>query len=443
MTGSRRTALAVPSAPRRPARPVLLGLGAVVACASIAVGCGVVSGVTGDAADDTITVMTWAPQNTDATNKPGMPALAEAYARWVNKNGGIDGRKLKVLTCNDHNDTVAAAKCARRAVDEGAVAVVGSYSQHGDAFLSPLESAGVPYIGGYGVTSDEFQSPLSYPVNGGMPALVAGLGEELGKNCGPVSLIRPDTIAGDELSAPFDQGLKDGGHAASDDLRADENATEYGTQSKQALVYATSGASTSTSASTSAEGCVVPALDEQTDTFMDSFRRDRADYPAVRTASVLGSVEQSTVNASGGASSPYEGSYITGWYPVASDARWDAMKKVINEEAFDDDRIDTADPGVQTTWIAYRVFQQVVESLKGGDITASTVHRALDDGLKVTTGGLTPTLSWRFEDLKGVAGYPRLVNADVTFQVVKQGRLVAARKGFVNVGKVLEATTYG
>ena len=39
---------------------------------------------------------------------------------------------------------------------------------------------------------------------------------------------------------------------------------------------------------------------------------------------------------SGGASGPYEGSYITGWYPVETDARWDPMKKVISEQAFDD-----------------------------------------------------------------------------------------------------------
>ena len=33
------------------------------------------------------------------------------------------------------------------------------------------------------------------------------------------------------------------------------------------------------------------------------------------------------------------------------------MRKVINEHAFGDNRIDPADPGVQTTWIAYTVLQ--------------------------------------------------------------------------------------
>ena len=108
------------------------------------------------------------------------------------------------------------------------------------------------------------------------------------------------------------------------------------------------------------------------------------------------------IDASGGASGPYEGSYITGWYPVESDARWDAMKKVISEQAFGDNRIDPADAGVQTTWIAYTVLKAAVESLGDGEVSSDSVRRALDDGLKVHTGGLTPTLPL------GVPGRTRL-----------------------------------
>ncbi|WP_369247368.1 ABC transporter substrate-binding protein [Streptomyces sp. R41] len=429
MTGRRRTRTSSPVLPR-PVKATLLSAGALAACASIAVGCGVIPGATGGSGDDPVTVMTWAPEKTAATNKPGMPAMAKAYARWINSHGGINGHKLKVLTCNDHNDFVDAAKCAQHAVDENVVAVVGSYSQHGRTFLAPLESAGIPYIGGYGVTDDEFTSPLSYPVNGGEPALLAGLGEQLGKNCGPVALVRPDTTAGDELPVLLNSGLKSEGHTSAADQRAADDATEYSRQTQQALERATSDPLE--------RGCVVPALGDRTDTFMDSFRRDREDYPAVRTGSVLGSVDQSLIDATGGKSSPYEGSYVTGWYPNSNDPRWDAMRKVIKEQAFGDNRIDPADAGVQTTWIAYTVLKAAIESLGDGEVSAHAIRRSLDDGLKVTTGGLTPTLSWRFEDLIAAVDFPRLVNADVTFQVVRQGLLVSARRGFVNVSKTLE-----
>ncbi|MFF1274013.1 ABC transporter substrate-binding protein [Streptomyces marokkonensis] len=413
----------------RPVRGGALTTGVLVACASLAAGCGIVPGATGGSGDETVTVMTWAPDDTNATNKPGMPAFAQAYARWVNSQGGINGRRLNVLTCNEKNDTVTAARCARRAVDEKAVAVVGSYSQYADSFLPTLEAAGIPYIGGYGITNDEFTSPLSYPVNGGQPALLAGLGRTLADICGPVTLVRPDTIVGDQLPPLLDSGLKAGGHAPAGDQRAVEAATAYDSQVGRALERAT--------AEPGEEGCVVPALGDRTGTFMDSFRRARGDRPDVRTATVLGSVDQSAIDASGGASGPYEGSYVTGWYPAAGDPAWDGMKKVIEQEAFGDNRIDAADAGVQTTWIAYTVFRQTVESLGDGEVTADTVSGALDGGLKVTTGGLTPTLQWKFQDELAAVGFPRLVNAHVTLQVVEKGRLVAAREGFTDVTKTL------
>ncbi|MFF9626242.1 ABC transporter substrate-binding protein [Streptomyces griseosporeus] len=429
MTGRRHTRSTFLLTRTGPVTRVARAAAAAAACASLAAGCGVIPGATGGSGDDPIKVMTWAPMDTEATNKPGMPAFAQAYERWTNAHGGINGRRLKVLVCNEHNDLVGAAKCARRAVQEEVVAVVGSYSQYADSFFPPLEGAGIPYIGGYGITTAEFTSPLSYPVNGGQPALLAGLGRKLATACGPVTLVRPDSIAGDELPALLDSGLKAGRHAASGDQRAAEDATEYSAQSERALERSTAGAGE--------EGCVVPALGDRTDIFMDSFRRAREDYPRVRAATVLGSVDQTVIDASGGRAGPYEGAYITGWYPVASDPRWDGMKKVIKEQAFLDNRIDPADAGVQTTSIAYTAFTQVVERLGDGEVTADTVRSALDKGVTVDTGGLTPTLRWEFSGKLAAVGFPRLVNADVTLQVVRDGRLVAAEKGFVDVTRTL------
>ncbi|MDX3351647.1 MULTISPECIES: ABC transporter substrate-binding protein [Streptomyces] len=433
MTGRRPIRSTPPGGPRgrlRATRTGVLSAGALVACAALAAGCGVVPGATGGSGDDPITVMTWAPQDTGATNKPGMPALARAYARSINAQGGLAGRKLNVLTCNDHNDSVAAAKCARRAVKENAVAVVGSYSQYADSFFPVLEGARIPYIGGYGLTNTEFTSPLSYPVNGGQPALLAGLGSALAGSCGPVTLVRPDTIAGDQLSALLDSGLASGGHERSHDQRAAEDATAYDDQAERALAR---------DGGVSAEpGCVVPALGDRTGTFMDSFRRARGDRADVRTATVLGSVDQTTINASGGASGPYEGAYVTGWYPAVSDPAWDGLKRLIKDQAFGDNDVDPADAGVQTTWIAYTVLKQVVESLGDGEVSSDTVRRALDDGPEVGTGGLTPGLRWTFADKLASVGFPRLVNADVTLQVVREGRLVSARDGAVDTTRTLQ-----
>ncbi|MEV6563916.1 ABC transporter substrate-binding protein [Streptomyces kronopolitis] len=435
--------------PRPFPRARVVPLASATACtaviASLLSGCGALPG-SGDSGEKApLTVMTWAPEGTKATNMPGMPAMAQAYARWVNSRGGIRGHRLRVLTCNERNDSVYAAQCAQRAVDEGAVAVVGSYSQSGRSFMSPLEVKGIPFIGGYGASDEEFESPLSYPVNGGQASLLAGNGRQLAGDCKRVALVRPDTLQGDQMPSLLNSGLTSGHRHPAKDIKAPEDGTDYSSEVNRALDGVGADPAlhgTALSGSTADGSCVTASLGDHTDTFFDSFRRLQEDGPRVRVASVLGSVGQSLVNRTGGTAGPLEGADITGWYPVAGDHRWDPMRKVITDFAFDDNRIDPADQGVQTTWIAYTVLRSLVEQLDDRgteDITAHTLQQALDRGDRaVDTGGLTPKLRWRDEDMLAVQDFPRIVNGTVTYQVVRDGELVAARKGFVNVTGTLE-----
>ncbi|MFB7518115.1 ABC transporter substrate-binding protein [Streptomyces sp. NPDC056144] len=419
--------------------PLLAYVTTIAAGASLLTGCGMLPGATGGSREQ-VTVMTWAPDQTRATNMPGMPAMAQTYARWINAQGGIDGHELRVLTCNEENTPAGAAACARRAVHEGAVAVVGSYSQNGEAFMAPLEAAGIPYIGGYGISEDEFTSPLSYPVNGGQASLIAGHGMQLAESCRTVSLVRPDTVDGDRLSGLLNSGLSRASHRNAVDIPAVEDAGEYTRQAGKARDQAGNE-----------KGCVTAVLGERTQTFFDSFRRlpeqaegkgktrtgDDKPGDSVRISSVLGSVGQPVIDRTGGAHSPFEGAYVTGWYPESDDKSWQPMREAIRQHAFADNRVDPSDAGVQTTWIAYTVLKAVIESLDQDEITGEKIATALDRGARIDTGGLTPSLRWKYEDLLGAAGYPRIVNHKVTFQVVRNGRLVAQKPGFVDVGETV------
>ncbi|WP_405779702.1 ABC transporter substrate-binding protein [Streptomyces sp. NBC_00859] len=418
----------------------VLALCTAAGTSSLLAGCGELPGKPGGSRG-TVTVMTWAPESTPATNMPGMPAMAAAYARWVNAHGGMGGHRLRVLTCNDHNGPIGAGSCAERAVEEGAVAAVGSYSAYGQSFMPPLEAAGIPYIGGYGVSSEEFRSALSYPVNGGQASLLAGSGGQLARDCDRVALVRPETVDGDELPNLLDTGLAASGRAPATDIRTTEDAGEYRAQAAEALKAVGAGPETPGSpppGGGSGTGCVSAVLGGRTQTFVDSFRRLDGSGRRVRIASVLGSVGQGLVDSTGGKDGPYEGAYVTGWYPVAGDPRWQPMRDVIDKYAFGDNRIDPADAGAETTWIAYTALKEVVESLGKDRVTADDLTRALDGGLAVRTGGLTPTLRWRFQDLLASRDFPRLVNRRVTYQVVRDGRLVALRNGAVDVGPTLE-----
>lgn len=369
----------------------------------------------------TITVMTFAPQDTKATNMPGMPGMAKAYEAWVNSKGGINGHKLRVLTCNEKNTPNGAADCARKAIDEKAVAVVGSYSQHGRAFMAPLEAEGIPFIGGYGVSSEEFQSTLSYPVNGGQPVLLAGAGHQLGKACSQVAIVRPDTLAGDSMPILLNAGLKLNKAPEANDIRAAEDSADYIAQAREALANSSGGKD---------RGCVTAVLGERTETFFDAFRREDSKHKNPQISSVLGSVSQAVVDRTGGRKSPFEGAYVTSWYPVSTDALWEPMRKVISDHAFGNDAVDPDDSGTQTTWIAYTVLSETLKRFKPDeDITARKMSRMLNQAEPVRTGGLTPDLSWRYGDMRAVAGFPRMVNGRVNFQVVQSGRLVAQQGG--------------
>ncbi|MFB8398756.1 MULTISPECIES: ABC transporter substrate-binding protein [Streptomyces] len=390
--------------------------------ASLVAGCGALPG--GSAASGgpggTITVMTFAPEGTKATNMPGMTGMAKAYERWVNAKGGINGHKLRVLTCNEKNTPSGAADCARKAVAEKAVAVVGSYSQHGRAFMAPLEAEGIPFIGGYGVSSEEFQSPMSYPVNGGQSVLIAGAGHQLGRVCDQVALVRPDTIPGDALPVLLNAGLRANKMADAADIRAAEDSADFKPQATEALAHTTG------TGKEKEKGCVTAVLGERTETFFDAFRRTEPQRRKPQISSVLGSVSQSLVDRTGGRESPFEGAYITSWYPVSSDPVWEPMRKVVTEFAFGDDTVDPDDTGAQTTWIAYTVLSEIVKRFgKGEGVDARKVKRSLNEAQPVRTGGLTPDLSWRYQDMRAVAGFPRIVNGQVTFQIVQAGRLVA------------------
>ncbi|WP_354641918.1 ABC transporter substrate-binding protein [Kitasatospora camelliae] len=372
-----------------------------------------------------LTVMTWSPAGTGAIDRPGMTALAEAVGREINAKGGIAGRRLRVLTCNEHNTADGATACARQAVDAKAVAVIGSFSQYGSNFMPALEVAGIPYLGGYGLTGPEFSSPLSYPVAGGMPALIAGSGRQLVEaGCRQIALIRPDTRAGDTLANYLSSAVRQTSTKVTD-LKAPEMSNDYTTIAKRAIGEDKPG------------NCVLSALGaEPTSNLLDPYRRQAARN--TQLASVIGSFQQSVVDSTGGDSGPLRGAYATGWFPAESSQVWDPLRATVRGNRDGGTAIDVADPGVQTTWVAYEVFRQAVERVgKDRPVTGKALRAVLDSGDPIDTGGTTPPLSWGVTSMLPSAESPRLVNTAVTFQQVQGGRLVEQRKGFIDVRWVL------
>ncbi|MGK4584192.1 ABC transporter substrate-binding protein [Kitasatospora sp. HPMI-4] len=369
------------------------------------------------------TVMTWSSSGSGAADRHGVTDIAGAIGKTVFKNG-LGGRRLKVLTCNEQNTADGASACARQAVDAHVLAVIGSYSQYGDSFMPVLENARIPYLGGFGLSGADFSSPDSYPVAGGTPTLVAGSGRQLAAaGCRNIALIRPDTRAGDTLTRYLSGALQPSG-ARLTDIKVAEKTTDLSGPAAKAIGDDRTGS------------CVTNALGpDQTLTLIEAYRRLAPKHTVL--ASLLGSVQQSVIDATGGENSPLNDSLAVGWYPPEGARVWDDLRATVQSAG--DQHIDTSDLGVQNTWVAYQVFLQATQriSAAGQPLTAKTLRAELDSGDSFDTGGTTPRLNWGMTDMLPSAESPRLVNTWVTFQQVKGGRLTEQQRGFSDVRWVL------
>lgn len=116
-------------------------------------------------------------QITDTANATSLPEAAagvRAAVAAINQAGGILGKPVELLICDDKADGNEAAKCARKAVREAVVATVGNTSNFGNVILPVLAQAGIASIGHNPISAEDFNSPVAFPLQGGSPVAVAG-----------------------------------------------------------------------------------------------------------------------------------------------------------------------------------------------------------------------------------------------------------------------------
>ena len=117
-----------------------------------------------------IKVMVEAPVNTQLPPYPNIPGAAEVYEQYINDKGGIKGRPLEVIICDDKGDPNEGANCARQAVEEKVVAVVGSFTFDASRIIPILEEDKIAWFGGCcPLVAQEFTSPISFVLGSLLP----------------------------------------------------------------------------------------------------------------------------------------------------------------------------------------------------------------------------------------------------------------------------------
>ncbi|MDQ2650721.1 MAG: ABC transporter substrate-binding protein [Actinomycetota bacterium] len=126
-----------------------------------------------------IKLMSITTVGTSGSDLPEIFSAGQAAVDAINADGGIDGRPLELIECNDQFDPNIAAQCGREAVQQGVVAVTGSAGNTADAYFPILQEAGIPLVGSAGQQNPELTSPNSYLITSGTIGEIYGAAKGL------------------------------------------------------------------------------------------------------------------------------------------------------------------------------------------------------------------------------------------------------------------------
>ena len=107
-------------------------------------------------------------------NGVGSGQVVNAWASWVNANGGLNGHPVKVIVKDDAGSPSQALQDANQLVADHVLAVVGEESIIPTAWTSVLDKAGIPLIGGLPSDTFNYTDTNAFPVGGSNLAQFAG-----------------------------------------------------------------------------------------------------------------------------------------------------------------------------------------------------------------------------------------------------------------------------
>ncbi|HVL89710.1 MAG TPA: ABC transporter substrate-binding protein [Actinomycetota bacterium] len=91
----------------------------------------------------------------------GTPAFqgAQAYFNYLNSKGGIGGKKIQFVVCDDQADDTRSTTCAKKLVEQDGVFMMGpSFTPFSLTVINQLRSAGVPWVGYDGINVEGFSA---------------------------------------------------------------------------------------------------------------------------------------------------------------------------------------------------------------------------------------------------------------------------------------------
>ncbi|WP_165818275.1 ABC transporter substrate-binding protein [Frankia canadensis] len=348
--------------------------------------------------------------STPPTFPYGVSAV-KAAAAAVNAKGGINGKQIEIKVCNENNNPNDAVKCARQAVANHSVAVVGSFSTSGHQITQTLSKAGIPLVGFNPITPADYACATCYGFDAGSTLAFAGLpGALRASGAKTVTTLSLDLASAAANVAAVEQAAKAAGLRTAAVVKVGATSTDLA-PAVQAVVQSRADAAVS----------VLPA--EQTLAFIKAADQARAPF----TFGVVDGQIQSVLSQIHGSQDDHL--LVVGAYPpLDATARYPGLKQFAAEldaqGRTGDKDAATRDSSSVRAWLSVHAVAQVAAGITG-DITSTSLNDAFKTAKNIDLYGIQP--AWTPSAKGHVPGFERVSNARVFFMRLSDGKFSEAK----------------
>jgi branched-chain amino acid transport system substrate-binding protein len=339
---------------------------------------------------------------------------AMAYEKYINKRGGIAGHPLKVTVCDEQFDPAVATTCARQAVDQKMVSIVGSFTFFAESIVPVIAKSNITWFGECcPITPSELTDKHSFPIGNQPMYAVGAVKRAVADGCKNINAV---IIDGAQIFLPpMENAMKALGKTFGAKVILPPTAKDYSSEVAQ---------------STKDADCVIGVISETPYiTWNTAWTQSGT---KARQYGPQGNLNE--VSAKGNEAST-DGDIIGGMYPDISTPPWAEYLVALKEGGYNLTELDYNSLGGMGTWAAFVAFEKVAAGIKG-DITADSFFAAASATSKLDLGGMVPVLDFTKEWTDGLKGYERLFNRSVVFSTLKNGKVVPLTTTFEDVGNL-------
>ena len=361
---------------------------------------------------DPIKLLTVTTLNANGPTYENIAITAELAAQYINDNGGINGRPVEVEVCDEQFDAAVAATCARQAVEDNVVSVVGSFTYFAEAIVPVIAESDITWFGNCcAISPSELTSAHSFPI-GNQPMYSVGevkrAVEDGCENINAVIAEGADAI----FRTPMENAMKAYGREFNDVIITPTIAQDYSAEVARA---------------TTDVDCIVVVMSETPFlTWNTALQQADTDVKQYGNQGNLNAISAK------GAEEVTNGNIIAGMYPDISTEPWAEYRATLEANNVDQEANDFNSLGGMGTWAAYMGFAQIARGIEG-EVTAASFFEAASNTTALDLNGMVPVLDFTQEWTDGLEGYPRLFNRSVVYSQLENGKVIPLDNEFSDV----------